>query len=155
MGLQPLQRSMLPPRVVKCALTLNNVLKISESYGQSVRRSIRVDLNDITLDSAQAIGEDFIIVMHLTDKKSTLGSKEHFDQNKFKLGGVAKRELDARGIEFGEIHNEQLVVNTCRYLRLVVNNWKQRSPEEFSPKITTLFENPGDVWRCQRRYCED
>lgn len=95
MGLHLLQRSMLPQRVLKCMITLNNLLKISESYNTMMRRSVYISLSDLSLIKDKEVDSNYEIVLQVTTDKP-VELLEHFEPSKFNLGRLAKIEMDAR-----------------------------------------------------------
>lgn len=146
MGLHLLQRSMLPLRLVRCIITLNGILKIIESYESVMGRSVQVRLSELILEDGIEKGTDFVLQLRVAGKQQTFSLEEHFEANKFKLGGVAKREIAARGFQIAGVKENQLLITQCRHLRIVVKDWRTiQDPTEFSPRIVNLINGARDL----------
>lgn len=100
MGLHLLQRSMLPPRFVKCIITLTGSLRIAEDYAGSMKQSVKVPLTDLVLDEqiTSRSSNDFVLQMKLADPTKTFTLEDNFDtfdRRKIRIGGPAVQEVKA------------------------------------------------------------
>jgi len=162
MGLHLLQRSMLPPRTLKCIITLAGNLRITEDYGGAMKQSVKVPLNELVLDEPNttlvnsASSTDYILQMKLAEPSRTFSLEDNFDnfdRRKFHIGGPAIQEVKARGFQLAELEHSDTANNStsyepilskCRFLRITIKNWRNvTNPEVFSPEITSMIGNAG------------
>ncbi len=163
MGLHLLQRSLLPPRNLRCVITLTGSLRITEDYGGAMKQSVKIPLADLALDEqnstlgGMASSDDFFLQIRLSDPGETFTLEDNFDsfdRRKFSIGGPAIQEVKARGFQLAkrdtigsESHTASFepIVTKCRYLRITVADWKTISnPEVFSPGIISVIGNAGN-----------